>query len=474
VTGGATNERKTIIQNFFLNHRYGSADVNLTFFELFERADLALQFEVDVGTFATNVTRLERMVRNSNAFLGIYPYSGEFDVAPSIESLKKESRYFQLELDLAIRSRKPALIYSDERFRGLLNAPGLILKRSFDPREITGSISPPSTESLRQLFNEFCQLTERSILYENSRERLRDGSDLEVAVLLPPETGPFGYSRTQIQSILEQLRDSGYNAKELPWPEAIDLHFHSQLERLDWIIIDIGPQSAENGVTAFLHGRFIPTMRLKKVVPGEEDISPLERTLFGGFSVGYNKDILRWCKFDELQSGVAERVARIYQPARLIRTSAEAYEYFRKAKLRKEAVFLSYSGKDQDVASEIAATLKKYFQNVFDYRDGSSIEPGKPWLSEIFGKLSRAAIAVPLLSADYLASGNCMHEANEIVALYDSKKMRVLPVKVRDEQLNLPEWLTNLQYVRLKDLKNDYDALAKIIVKLAEEPVSPK
>ena len=209
-------------------------------------------------------------------------------------------------------------------------------------------------------------------------------------------------------------------------------------------------------------------MRLKKLGAGEETISPAEKTLFGGFDAGYNKDILRWREFKELDSGLVQRLARIDQPTKYITTSAEAYKYFRSAVLRKETVFLSYSGKDRDVAGDIANVLRNYFQTVFDYRDGSSVQPGKPWLPEIFDQLSQAAIAVPLLSLDYLASGNCMHEAQEIVTRCDSKVMRVLPVKVRDEPLNLPAWLQNLQYVRLKDLDNDYDALAKSIVKLIE------
>ena len=116
----------------FLSHRYKSADVNLFFFELFEQTKVAdLHFEVDLGTFATNVTRLERMVRGSNAFLGIYPFSGAFDVTPSREDLLRESRYFRLELDLAIRSRKPAMIFSDKRYRALLEAPGAIFQHSY-------------------------------------------------------------------------------------------------------------------------------------------------------------------------------------------------------------------------------------------------------------------------------------------------------------------------------------------------------
>jgi hypothetical protein len=454
----------------FLSHRYESAEINLFFFELFEQAKIAnLQFEVDKGTFATNVTRLERMVRGANAFLGIYPFSGGFDAIPSKEDLLRESRYFRLELDLAIRSRKPAMIFSDKRYRAILKAPGTIRQSSFDPQEIMGAVSSPSSGIFRRTFAEFCETIEASMSYENTCRRDSVSADVEVGVLLPPEKDGVGYSQEQIHCILEQLRESSYYAKKLDWPGAIGLDFHLFIESLDWIVIDVGEESARTGIPAYLHGRFIPTMRLKQLGPGEEIISPLEQALFGGFEVGYKKDIVRWRELEELRSGLSQRLARLNQGGEYIRTSAEAYNYFRGAMLRKEAVFLSYSGEDADVAKEVAKALKKHFQTVYDYRDGKSLQPGNPWISQIFDQLSGSAVGVPLLSHDYLASGNCMHEAQEMAARHDSKRMQLLPVKVRDEALDLPSWLGSLQYVRLKDLGSDYSAVAKSVLSLLEK-----
>ena len=57
----------------FFSHRYKSSEVNLYFHKLFAEA-AEVQFEVDVGPTPINVTRLERMVRDSDAFIGIYPF----------------------------------------------------------------------------------------------------------------------------------------------------------------------------------------------------------------------------------------------------------------------------------------------------------------------------------------------------------------------------------------------------------------
>src|SRR5215831_6459318 len=93
----------------FLSHKYNSANVNEYFFRLLsEVADV--QFEVDAGKSSTNVTRLERMIRDADAFIGIYPFEPVDLADPAPKELLEASQYFRLELDLATRARKPGLI----------------------------------------------------------------------------------------------------------------------------------------------------------------------------------------------------------------------------------------------------------------------------------------------------------------------------------------------------------------------------
>jgi hypothetical protein len=66
----------------FLSHRYKSPRVNEYFFSLFDGIATPV-FRVDEGTKATSVTRLERMVRDSDGFIGLYPFPTSSQ--PSIE-----------------------------------------------------------------------------------------------------------------------------------------------------------------------------------------------------------------------------------------------------------------------------------------------------------------------------------------------------------------------------------------------------
>ena len=87
------------------------------------------------GQLATCVTRLERMIRGCDAFIGIYPFPGDDVGAPPNADLLRESRYFRLELDLAIRSGKPAIVFFDRRYGHLLYSPAITRFYDFDTRE---------------------------------------------------------------------------------------------------------------------------------------------------------------------------------------------------------------------------------------------------------------------------------------------------------------------------------------------------
>jgi hypothetical protein len=67
--------RSDVVFRAFLSHRYKSPEVNEYFFDIFNAAAANPQFSVDRGTIATSVTRLERLIRGADAFIGIYPNS---------------------------------------------------------------------------------------------------------------------------------------------------------------------------------------------------------------------------------------------------------------------------------------------------------------------------------------------------------------------------------------------------------------
>ena len=124
---------------------------------------------------------------------------------------------------------------------------------------------------------------------------------------------------------------------------------------------------------------------------------------------------------------------------------------------------MSYSGADQDIADQISEALKARFQDVFNYRDGESIRPGQPWLQEIDSSLKRAMIGVLLLSPRYIASKNCQEEARIMNALLNQNKIKMLPVKLKDETFESPTWLADKQYMNLARLPSICAIVDKIV-----------
>lgn len=444
----------------FLSHRYKSPEVNLYFFDIF-REFTQVQFEVDrIEVNKSNapicMTRLERMIQASDAFVGIYPFPDPEDRFPEKARLVDASKYFRLELDLALRARKPALVFFDRRYGALLRPPPPITTHSFEIGDVL-SHNGARRDRHRRLFESFLGEATSFANYQSNRAA-DTGDGNRVAILLPDSQG---YSPDLVRIVEEIVQEHAFDARQLRWPPKMDTDFYAEIGAADWCIADIGPSTLPTGVVPFLHGRFIPTLRALDV--REREQSPIEATLFGAFEVGYSEDILRWKDEDSLRNGLRDRLALIKAPVESIVTEAQAEAYFRCAALRTDAVFLSYSGADQEVGARIGAALRRRFQKVFDYRDGKSITPGAPWFDEIFDNLAGSAIGVPLFSSNYFASGNCEHEAREMFSRSDSRKMFVFPVRLGGPEFELPVWAQGTQYV-LQSQHADEDAIVTALL----------
>lgn len=447
----------------FLSHSYESDEINLYFFKIF--AEIAeVQFEIDAGTDdevkkSTNVTRLEKMVRDSDAFIGIYPFSGTNDEANNVDILKEKSKYFRLEMDLAFRSRKPAIIFYDIRFGTLLRPPGNIFFQSFDVNEVAGTGGFPNINKHKNEFLKFCEVVKNKKQYFDLQ---KNEEKTTVAVILSKENLQYDELKQEISQVLE---NNNYTDIEfLNQPYIINNKLFNLLEKIDFAIVDQGNQVAKSGLPAFFHGRFIPMIRVEHTTEVQE-LNILNNFLYNGVEVGYNKDKIIWNNQENLLTEISEKVKIYKKGITRLNTFSEASTYFLKAKLKKEKVFVSYSSADANIALEIVANLKKHFQDVFDYRDGNSIRVGKPWMEEIFNYISKSKIGINLLSNAYFKSGNCKHEANAMVAMNDNnEEMKIFPIKLYDEELELPPYFRMNQYKKLDEF-NSIETIVKDIVR---------
>jgi hypothetical protein len=462
----ARKSNKSLAEPFsfkaFLSHRYKSPQDNLYFFNLFgEIAEV--QFEVDEGLSVVNVTRLERMIRDCDAFIGIYPFPGNWKDAQDRANLLSASQYFRLELDLAIRARKPAIIFYDRLYGNLFECPVRITARDFDGHEIRSPGGSPRAEVYRDAFRKFCEVVRTSMQYG-----VAQAGNPKLTVGLGIPTQKSGGSYLRFAEEIEQVVRDNWDGKVEPilWPPILDRDAFILIQELDWAIVDIGRDMAETGLPGYLHGRFVPMMRLKHS-PAASRPSRFEQMVVAGSKAGYAEDILAWRDKKSLLNGISQRIRAIKADVKRISTATEATEYFQGAAKRKAPVFLSYSGADRDKGSALGTELKRQFQKVFDYRDGESIRAGNEWLDEIFDQLSAAAVGISLLSAGYMKSENCLHEARELVANRDNKSMKFVPVYLEGEKVKTPSFMRSTQYLTWSGETSVEDLVQKII-KLVE------
>ena len=431
----------------FLSHRYKSPAVNEYFFDILSDS-AEMIFDVDDPDGATNVTRLERMMRACHGFIAIYPFVPDPKLAgaPLRQQRRKAARYFQLEMGLAARARRPALVYADRRFGSDLDLPPTAFFAEFDHEEVTAAAGSPNRDLFRDVFARFVNRVRAGMAYDATCTQAWRTD--RVGVLLPSESPYDPAMRDRLCGCISDLIGE---PQIIPWPRAIDSSFIGAVHECDWVVTDIASCEAV-GLLGFLEGRFVPLIRLLHVAPDADraNPSPAEATLYGAFEVGYVKDIVRWSGAEELEREVRARLSRIQQDTRHIVKRDDARAYFREAALRKEAVFISYSGADSARARPIIDSFRQKFQRVFDYKDGESIAAGRPWLDEIFTTLERSSLAILLLSPSYFTSGNCEHEARAAIAQRDGHKLEVLPVRLT-EATDPPAWLKDLQNLRFVD-----------------------
>jgi hypothetical protein len=426
----------------FLSHRYASADVNLYFFNIFRQVG-QVQFEVDEGPQTISMTRLARMVRGADAFIGIYTLPESTTSRITAQQLRSASQYFRLELELATRARKPMAVFYDERYRAHLDLPTGIYQQAYDSQEVLGHGRTPSERRHRLAFESFATSVKTEMAYRAHVESLLLTAPTTVGLLLP---GPqHGYTSRLVRRLTAALERRGYRTQRIIWPPVLTAGLVGSLRQFDWVVIDVADTVAGVTALAFLHGHSIPMLRLQRAADGTASPPGVEKALFGGFDVGYCEDLLSWRTEDDLIQRFGIRLDQIDSPVRRISTPEEAETYFRRAKLRKEQVFVSYASQDGWAAQAIARELRKRFQLVFDYKDGGeSLPAGTSWMTELYSRLHDSRIGIPVLSSPYVKKKTCMREAQQMMIRADQDAMEVIPFNV--DGVEAPVFMQTLQF----------------------------
>jgi hypothetical protein len=425
----------------FLSHRYAAYDVNLYFYDLIGTlADFT--FSVDQGQGSTSTTRLERMIRGAEVFVGFWPAPAAPLESVSAEELAHASRYFRLELDMAIRAGKPAIAFCDRRYGALFQAPPEVRLLRYDAQEIGYGRRSPSwaamTRSAASFWGEVGPLLD-------AQRGMSPAEAGRVGILIAPDADddPAAIAAAAVTA-------AAFEPVRLPWPPRLSPSYLTLLRTCDWLVADMSDPVAET-LTAFLHGTFTPLLRIQRE-PAPSELSPVAALLYGALEVGYRKDVTIWGTAEVLRAGLDERISVIAQNPTLFGDRDAANRYFASARKRKERVFLSYAKHDAAQAADLAGELRLRYEHVFDYKDPSSIEAGNDWRSEIAASIRKASIGVILFSEHYEPSGACKYEMLRLLDARDAETLKkLLVIRASGSEAKVPDELATIQYVRFGD-----------------------
>ena len=453
------DQRPTI----FLSHRYHSPEVNRYFWRVISDVQRAA-FRVDEGTMFTSPTRLERMIRDADGFVGIYPLPGDPQRSWDVAAARHEARYFLMELSAAVRLRKPAIVFSDHRYGPLLRPPPDVMLIEYDPQEIADTRDTPLTAHVAGAYRSFVERLRSTMAIQRGA---RSYEKRMVGLLLPPDL------RTEVAEPLERaLGEAAWEPVHLTWPPRLDLQTTARLRKLDWAILALDTPAAQMAA-GFVLGHGVPLMPLRRTTgaPEQQQAEDVEEVLFGTGEVGHRKALLRWTSTEDLEPAFRTHLKAIGQQPRYVHDENQAFEYFESATRRRERVFLSYAREDGAVAEQFSKLLHASFQEVFDYRTTASIKFGEPWLPTLLDGLALSAVGVLLLSPSYLESPYCRLESEQLLRANIEGRVRLLPICL--ERLTLPEPLSSLQYRALYKSKPE-DIVAELVRDLKASDQAPK
>lgn len=422
--------------NVFLSHRYHSPAENEYFWQLLSAVE-DVSFRVDEGVSFTSPVRLERLIREADGFVGVHPLTGGHREIHTRKSLRHESRYFRLELSMAVRARKPAVVFHDHRLEPALKAPPDVRFVGYDPQEIdsaTQSSLPARVEAAYRGFLTDAHAASPPLGVGPTYQKRRVG----LVMSLPNQ-------QLLVPALSEVLHDHAWEPVVQPWPPRMNLELITWLRQCDWVVIDLD-DTASRLVAAFTHGQFIPTL---PVASGTDLDTPgtsvtNEETLYGDTETGHRKAIIRWTDPTQLMHAFEAHLGVIDEQSRYIGRTDQATDYFRSAAKRNERVFLSYAAEDGEQAAGFSQLLNDRFQDVFDYRSYGAIRVGEPWMDSLLSGLARSAVGVLLLSKAYMSSKYCLLEARELYRASVEGRTKLVPVCL--ERVELPDFLQGTEY----------------------------
>jgi nucleoside phosphorylase len=371
---------------FSHSYRPGDREVNEFFWSLFWESGFT--FAVDPESPTLSIPHLELMMRWSACFVAVVTHRPQ-------QAYYKSSPFIVYEYGLAVRAQKPRLIFVEA------GVPG----QYFSESAVTIAFDRRRLEERREGFRDLIkQLADQSRAYSNLADRQRG-----PAGLLLPQNSQYREAKGAIAKLLSA---AGHEPREIVTGFDNSFQFALRLDECDFILIDVGSKSIPTWVYPFLHGRFIPTVRLMhQATADDRKAAPVLDNDDALTAAGVMDEVvIHWSTSDELITQLERQVEKLFQLRRPFLSEEEGLRYLRSLGRRKESIFISNAGEDNNFASGLVRALN--LQNIlpFHYVYENQLTLGKDWHEELKERVRSSQLFVPLISEAYWESEWCKEE----------------------------------------------------------------
>ena len=401
----------------YFSHSYRATDrlVNEFFVEVLYRAGFTLT--VDPKSTVLSPTQLEMMMRDSACFVSVVTRRSE-------ERRYRCSPFAVYEYGLAIQARKPRLLFIEH---GVSGHPFMDADRRFIfDRETLSTFTVPEAALLR--------LVEAGAPYADQARRTLG----EVGLVLP-STPDFAEVLPAVEELLE---DAGYTPVRLDFAGRDAVAVASRLDRLDYVIAELGGEASASWILPYLMGRFIPSIKLIRRPRDEAEAAALpalvsDRALVRASST--RRPAIWWTDPQDLLGELALEINQLDRPRRRFRDEDDGKAYFRSLGRANGPVFISNSWADNALAGELAQALQHYNIDFFHYQYRNTIPLAVSWQKRLLAKVDESRIFVALISDEYLRSEWCTREMERAEELRRAGRLTMIPYFLdRTSGLNLP------------------------------------